>query len=52
MTRTDPTPVRLALRDRPSAPLWRDAETMLASLSSLMPLGLIEALIDRLERRP
>jgi hypothetical protein len=51
MTRTDPMPARLSPKDRPFAPAWRDAETLLAGLSSVMPLGVLEALMDRLEGR-
>ena len=51
MTRTDPAPARLAPTDRLFAPLLRDADILLAGLSSLMPLGALEALMDRLEQR-
>lgn len=51
MTRTDPAPALLVPNDRQFAPKPRDTEALLAGLSSLMPLGAIEALMDRLERR-
>ncbi len=52
MTRTDQFPVRLVPTPRRVDPVLRDCDTLIAGLAALLPLGAIEALIDRLERRP
>jgi hypothetical protein len=52
MTRTDQFPLSIVPTPRRADPFLRDYDTLIAGLASLMPLGVIEALIDRLERRP
>jgi hypothetical protein len=52
MTRTDQFPANQVPSKRRADPIFRDCDTLLAGLASLLPLGAIEALIDRLERRP
>jgi hypothetical protein len=51
---TRPAPV-LALRtasERPFAPARRDLDLLLTGFAAMLPLGAIEALLDRLEQRP
>jgi hypothetical protein len=52
MTRTDHFPATQVPSPKRADPALRDCDTLIAGLASLLPLGAIEALIDRLERRP
>ena len=50
MTRTEVVSTPPAPRAGSYPPMPRDTEILLAELSSLTPIGAIEALLDRLER--
>ncbi len=50
MTRSDPVPALRVTAARPAA--HRDLDLLLSGFAAMLPLGVIEALLDRLEKQP